>query len=98
MPTLSLNVNGKLCLTLRGMDENPILATIRRWPYWQQVVLEPDPVDPTSYCAVTLVTDPIYETLVRDILQRGFAITFPSLDGAAIDRPMSPLPPRQRRH
>ena len=35
MSSLHRSSTGELCLTLRGEEENPILATLRHWPYWQ---------------------------------------------------------------
>jgi hypothetical protein len=76
MATLSLAESGELHLTLRGTDENRILATVRRWAYWERVDIERDPVDAERCLAVTLVADRAHETIVRDILRRSFGMTF----------------------
>ena len=91
MATLSLPNSNELHLTLRGMDENRILATVRRWPYWQRVDIERDPVDAQRCLAVTLVADRAHETVVRDILRRSFGMTFLE-EGGICDISLEPLP------
>jgi hypothetical protein len=81
MRTLSVSDSGELCLTLRGTAENQILATLRRWPYWRAVTIERDPTNAELCLAVTLITDQIYESTVRDILRRSFGMTFPATGG-----------------
>jgi hypothetical protein len=97
MTTLSLSATGELCLTLRGADENRILATLRRWPYWRRADIERDPADPTRCLSVTLVTDQIYEPMVRDILQRSFGLKFPTEGGSTDLDPAPPQRPSRRR-
>jgi hypothetical protein len=90
MTTLSISESGELCLTLRGAAEDRILTTVRRWPHWRRVDIERDPVN-VAYClSVTLITDQIYESTVRDILKRSFGMTFPEAGG---NREIAPEPP-----
>ena len=91
MATLSLAESGELHLTLRGTDENRILATVRRWPYWQRVDIERDPSDAERCLAVTLIADRVYESTVRDILRRSFGLMFPE-EGGTRDIGPEPLP------
>lgn len=79
--TLSIGETGELYPSLRGAEENRILATVRRWPYWQRVDIERDSADTESCLAVTLIAGRIYESMVRDILRRGFGMTFPEAGG-----------------
>jgi hypothetical protein len=83
MTTLSLHESGELHLTLRGAAEDRILTTVRRWPYWQRVDIERDPVDAKLCLAVTLITDRVYESTVREILSRSFGMTFPATGGSS---------------
>jgi len=91
MATLSLAESGELHLTLRGTDENRILATMRRWPYWQRVDIERDPADTERCLAVTLIADRAHEAIVRDILRRSFGMTFLE-EGGICDIGPEPLP------
>ena len=96
MTTLSISESGELRLTLRGEAENRILATVRRWPHWQRVALERDPVDAERYLAVTLIADQAYESTVREILKRSFGLTFPPTGGSC-ELPPAPPPVPSRR-
>lgn len=96
MTTLATSASGEIRLTLRGETENRILATLRRWPYWLRVDVERDPGDATRCLSVTLVADQIHETTVRDILKRGFGITFPAAGGDVDVPPAPPVRPRRR--
>ncbi len=62
MITLFVSAAGELCLTLRGADENRILTTLRRLPYWQRADIERDPDDPERCLAVTLIADQSHES------------------------------------
>lgn len=95
MTTLSRAAAGEVRLILRGEDENRILATVRRWPYWRRVDIERDPDNSARCLAITLVADQIYEPIVRDILKRSFGMVFPD-DGGDLDLPPEP-PTRSRR-
>jgi hypothetical protein len=86
-----------LCLTLRGSDENRILTTLRRWPHWVRADIERDPAAPERCLAVTLITDPMYESTVREILQRSFGLTFPAEGGSNALPPAVPAQPGRRR-
>jgi hypothetical protein len=97
MTTLSTNAAGELCLTLRGETENRILTTVRRWPHWQRVALERDPADGKRYIAVTLVADVVYESTIREILQRSFNLTFPAVGGTSELVAEEPTPSRKTR-
>lgn len=99
MANLSKNAPGELHLTLRGETENRVLSTLRRWPHWLRCKVERDPADKTRCLAVTLVADEIHESTVRDILKRGFGVTFPD-DGGEVDLPPAPpvRPPRRGWH
>jgi hypothetical protein len=97
MTTLSVSPAGELCLTLRGAAENRILTTLRHWPYWRRADIERDPNDPQRCLSVTLVTDQIYEPMVRDILQRSFGLKFPSEGGSSELGPEPPLRTGRRR-
>lgn len=94
MTTLSITATGELELTLRGMAENRILATVRRWPYWQRVDIERDPADGERCLAVTLIADPVYESTVREILRRSFGMRFPAEGGNCNIGPGPPPSPR----
>ncbi|MFP4436363.1 MAG: hypothetical protein ACLFVO_03885 [Chloroflexaceae bacterium] len=96
MTTLSTSVSGEIRLTLRGEAENRILTTLRRWPHWQRADVERDPHDPTRCLSVTLVADQSYESTVRDILKRGFGMTFPDHGGEVELPPAPPERPRKR--
>jgi len=96
MTTLSISESGELCLTLRGTAEDRILTTVRRWPHWQRVAIERDPLNAASCLAVTLVTDPIHETTVREILKRSFGLTFPAAGGSSELAPEPPARSRRR--
>ena len=95
MATLSLAESGELRLTLRGTEENRILATVRRWPYWQRVAIERDPANANRCLAVTLIADRAYESTVREILRRSFGMTFPEAGGSCDIGP-EPLPLSRR--
>src|ERR687886_2065173 len=96
MTTLSIAATGELHLTLRGAEENRILATVRRWPYWQRVTIERDPINAERCLAVTLFADRLYESIVREILRRSFGMTFPDAGGSRHITPELPPTPRQR--
>ena len=96
MTTLSIAETGELELTLRGEEENRILTTMRRWPYWLRVAIERDPVNAERTLAVTLTADRIYESTVREILRRSFGMTFPEAGGTHEIGP-EPQPSRRRR-
>src|SRR5690349_17445 len=96
MTTLSISESGEVSLTLRGAEENRILATVRRWPHWQRIALERDPVNTEQCLAVTLIADHAYESTVREILKRSFGLTFPTLGGSC-ELPAEPAPPPRRR-
>jgi hypothetical protein len=85
-----------LSLTLRGATEDVILATVRRWPYWEQVVIERDPTDSSHCLAVTLITQRLYEPTLRDILQRGFGLKF-AADGGDSEMVVPPVEQKQKR-
>lgn len=95
MSTLSINESGEVSLTLRGAEENRILTTMRRWPYWRRVALERDPVNTEQYLAVTLIADQAHETIVREILKRSFGLTFPLSGGSCELLPEPPHPIRR---
>ena len=96
MTTLFIAETGELHLTLRGAEENRILATVRRWPYWQRVDIERDPANAERCLAVTLIADRGHEAVVREILRRSFGMTFPEAGGSRDIGP-EPLPtPRWR--
>jgi len=97
MSSLYLNPAGELCLTLRGAAENRILATVRRWPHWQRVDIERDPLNMADCSAITLITDPIFESTVRDILKRSFGMTFPTEGGVSALPPEPPSVGRRRK-
>jgi len=96
MITLFVSAAGELCLTLRGADENRILTTLRRLPYWQRADIERDPDDPERCLAVTLIADRVYESTVREILSRSFGMTFPEAGGSREIGPEPPARPRRR--
>src|SRR5262245_29890823 len=96
MPTLTLNQGGRLCQTLRGAADDPILTTFRHWPHWRDAVIERDPK--TRQCvAVTLITDRTYEPTVRAILRRSFGIICPDFEPAPRPSPAPPPPDLKRR-
>lgn len=97
MATLSTSSNGEICLTLRGDDENRILATVRRWPYWLRADVERDPKDTANCVSITLVADKLYESIVRDILKRSFSMTFPDVGGDVVLPPEPPMRTSRRR-
>lgn len=97
MTTLAIGATGEVELTLRGVEENRVLATMRHWPYWQRVDLERDPANAGSCLAVTLFTDRIYESTLREILRRSFGMTFPETGGSCALAPEPPPAPRGRR-
>ena len=96
MTTLLTNASGEIHLTLRGEAENRILTTLRHWPYWLRVDIERDPDDPARCVSITLVTEQIYESIVRDILKRGFGMTFPRTGGDAELPPQPAARPSKR--
>jgi hypothetical protein len=96
MTTLSISETGELHLTLRGAAENRILATVRRWPYWRRVDIERDPMNAERTLSVTLCTDQIYESTVREILKRSFGLTFPPAGGSSEMAPEPPARPSRR--
>ena len=96
MTTLSIGADGEVCLTLRGAAENCILTTLRHWPYWREVTLERDSIDTDRCLAVTLITDRVYESTVREILKRSFGLTFPKTGGSCDLPPRSAASPNQR--
>jgi len=96
MTTLSISDSGEVCLTLRGAAEDRILKTVRHWPYWRRVDIERDPINAERCLSVTLVTDQIYESTVREILKRSFSMTFPTTGGSSEMAPEPPASPRRR--
>jgi hypothetical protein len=97
MTTLAISESGEVCLTLRGAAENRVLATLRRWPHWQRVTLERDPIDTAQCLAVTLVAEQAHESTIREILKRSFDLTFPESGGSCELLPEPASPPRRRR-
>ena len=97
MTTLYRNESGELHLTLYGAAENRILTTLRRWPHWQRITIERDPLDAGQCLALTLITDQAYESTLREILQRSFAMTFPEAGGSMPIGPEPAAPSRRRR-
>jgi hypothetical protein len=93
--TLFIAESGELRLILRGAEENRILATMRRWPYWQRVDIERDSANAERCLAVTLIADRAYESTVREILRRSFGMTFPEAGGSRDIGP-EPLPSSRR--
>lgn len=83
MSTLLLSDTGEVALTLRGAAEDQILTTVRRWPHWQRVTIERDPSNAKRCLSVTLITDQLYESTVREILRRSFGMTFPIEGGSS---------------
>jgi hypothetical protein len=96
MTTLYTSGSGELCLMLRGQDENRILTTLRRWPYWSRADVERDPENAEHCLSVTLITDQAYESTLREILKRSFGMTFPEIGGSS-DLAPEPLPRPSRR-
>ena len=82
MTTLHRAESGEWHLTLYGAAENRILTTLRRWPHWQRVTIERDPLDAQQCLTLTLITDQEHESTLREILQRSFAMTFPVAGGS----------------
>ncbi|HEU5099188.1 MAG TPA: hypothetical protein VFU22_09220 [Roseiflexaceae bacterium] len=97
MTTLYRNESGEWQLTLYGAAENRILTTLRRWPHWQRVAIERDPLDPRQCLALTLITDQEHESTLREILQRSFAMTFPAVGGSMAIGPELAAPSKRRR-
>jgi len=95
MTILSIAESGELHLTLRGAEENRVLATMRRWPYWLRVDIERDPANAKRCLAVTLIADRAHESIVREILHRSFGMTFPETGGSRDIGP-EPLPSPRR--
>lgn len=100
MTTLSISEADELCLTLRGNEEDRILTTVRRWPHWQRADIERDPVNSSRCLSVTLVTDRMYESTVREILKRSFGLTFPTAGGSSemVPEPATRSGRRVRQH
>jgi hypothetical protein len=90
MTTLATSTSGEFTLTLRGQDEDRILTTLRRWPYWLRADVERDPSNPKRCLSVTLVADKLHEPMVRDILKRSFGMIFPVEGGSAELTPEEP--------
>lgn len=97
MTTLDVQVPGELRLTLRGADENAILETLRRWPYWLRSEVQRDPADTQQCLTVTLITGRNHETTLREILRRSFGLIFPPDGGELVYTPEVSPPPRRRR-
>lgn len=97
MTTLDVQVPGELRLTLQGADENVILATLRRWPYWLRSEVQRDPANAEQCLTVTLVTGRNHEPILREILRRSFGLIFPPEGGELVYIPEVP-PPARRRH
>ncbi len=88
MASLFINTQGEMCLTLRGAAEDRVLTTLRGWPHWSRADLERDPQDPGRYSAVTLITERMHETTIREILKRSFGMIFPPEGGScAAEKP-----------
>lgn len=96
MATFDLHVPGELRLILRGADENRVLETLRRWPYWLRAELEHDPVDTTRILTVTLIAGREQEAMLREILRRSFGLEFPA-EGGSLELPPAPPPKPARR-
>lgn len=97
MTVLAVSDTGELHLTLRGGDEDRILTTMRRLPYWLRATVERDPANSKACLAVTLVADRTYEPMVREILKRGFGLVFPAEGGSCALPPADAPPARKRR-
>lgn len=97
MTSLSTSATGEVSLTLRGATENRVLTTLRRWPHWSRHEIERDPTNADRYLAVTLITDQIYESTLREILRRSFGMTFPVDGGSSDIEPELPVKERRRR-
>jgi hypothetical protein len=95
--TLFISESGELCLTLRGAAENRILTSVRHWPHWRRVDIERDPESVDRCLSVTLITDQIYESTVREILKRSFGMTFPATGGSSELAPEPPSHSQRRR-
>lgn len=96
MSMLFTSPSDELCLTLRGLEEDRVLATVRRWPHWRRVDIERDPANAERCLAVTLVTDPMFESTMREILKRSFGMTFPDEGGSCEIAPASQTSSRRR--
>ncbi|MCU0492847.1 MAG: hypothetical protein MUD01_14745 [Chloroflexaceae bacterium] len=96
MTTLDISVAGELRLTLHGAAENRILATLRRWPHWQDAHVERDPANTGQCIAVTLVTSRSNEATLREILLRSFGLRFPPEGGSCDPAPEPAAIPRRR--
>jgi hypothetical protein len=94
---LSAHDSDTLSLTLRGADEDRILTTIRRWPHWSTVAVERDPADRAQCLSVTLTTNRVYETTLREILRRSFGLNFPPDGGESVAAPAPPAREHKRR-
>lgn len=84
MTTLDISDADELRLILSGADEDVILTTLRRWPYWLRAEVEHDPADATRCLSVTLVASRLQETTLREILRRSFGLIFPPGGGSQI--------------
>lgn len=96
MATLSINEVGELCLTLRGAAEDRVLTTLRSWPHWLRADVQHDTQNPSHCIAVTLITNRNHEATIREILKRGFGLTFPPEGGSYELAPLLPTHPRRR--
>lgn len=82
MTTLDMSVADELRLVLSGAEEQAILATLRRWPYWLRAEVERDPADASQCLSVTLIAERSQEATLREILRRSFGLTFPAEGGS----------------
>jgi hypothetical protein len=96
MASLSIHGSEEVSLTLRGPEENRILVTVRRWPYWSEVRVERDPLNAARILAVTLTTSRLNESTLREILRRSFGLSFPP-EGGDSELPAAPPEPELRR-
>lgn len=97
MTILDVQVPGELRLTLRGAEENAILATLRRWPHWIGSEVQRDPANAQRCLTVTLITDRNHEPIIREILRRSFGLIFPP-EGGELTYTPEPPPVSRRRH
>jgi hypothetical protein len=95
MPTLLLTESEELTLMLHGAEEDVILTTLRRWPYWLRAAVEHDPENPRRCLSVTLVAERKHEDTVRLILERSFGLRFPETGGSSV---FTPAPVKAKRH
>lgn len=95
MASLGFNTNGEVCLTLRGVDEDRVLTTLRGWPQWLRADIERDVLHPGRYTAVTLITSSIHEGTLREILKRSFGMVFPKEGGSCAALAIPILPARR---